>query len=75
MVMCRDAAEMVTDYLEKSLRPRDWLGLRWHLHRCDMCRNYYAQMRATIALLADAPVPPPTPEVEAAAMAARPPAP
>lgn len=72
MLVCRDAAELVTDYLERTLPPRAWLGVRWHLFRCDMCRNYYAQMRATVALLGNTPAEAPPAGTEARLLATLP---
>lgn len=48
-------AELVTDYLDGTL---PWYR-RWsawmHLRACQACRNYFDQMRRTIALLRGAP--------------------
>ena len=52
MPTCRDMSELVTDYLERALPLRTWLGARWHLFLCPACRRYYEQMRQTIRLLA-----------------------
>jgi predicted anti-sigma-YlaC factor YlaD len=57
-------SELVTDYLERRLPLTGWLGVRWHLLQCDACRHYFAQMRQTIRLLAEAAFPPPRTEVE-----------
>lgn len=64
MPTCRDASELVTDYLEGALPLRGWLGLRWHLVQCRSCRRYVAQMRQTIQLLATATFPPPAQATE-----------
>lgn len=62
---CREMSELVTDYLERTLPPRDWLGARWHLFLCPACRRYYEQMRRTIRLLGGRRLPPPDPATEA----------
>ena len=64
MPTCRDMSELVTDYLERRLPLRGWLGARWHLLQCDACRHYYDQMRRTIRLLAASTLSPPSAEVE-----------
>jgi anti-sigma factor RsiW len=47
---CRQAVELLTDYLENVL-PRSLRGrLEAHLADCPDCPEYVAQMRATIAL-------------------------
>ena len=64
MPTCRDVSELVTDYLERTLPLRRWVGVRWHLVQCDACRRYIAQMRRTVRLLATNTFPPPAPETE-----------
>lgn len=48
-VVCRQAVELVTDYLEGALSPRDRARLEAHLAVCPHCTEYLAQMRVTIA--------------------------
>jgi predicted anti-sigma-YlaC factor YlaD len=50
-VVCREAVELVTDYLEGGLTRRDRARLERHLTECPHCREYLDQMRATIAVL------------------------
>lgn len=50
-VVCREAVELVTDYLEGALPARERARLERHLAGCPHCHEYFAQMRATIALL------------------------
>ena len=50
-VVCREAVEMVTDYLEGALAPRDHARLEAHLADCPHCREYLAQIRQTIAAM------------------------
>lgn len=66
---CREMSELVTDYLERALTLRDWLGARGHLLLCPACRRYYEQMRQTIRLLAGGRLPPPDPAAEAGLLA------
>ena len=47
---CKDLVEVITDYLEGALSPRDKLRFEEHLAVCEGCRNYLEQMRATIRL-------------------------
>jgi anti-sigma factor RsiW len=49
-LVCRQVAEMVTDYLEGFLSPRDQERLEAHLASCPHCTEYLAQMRETIRL-------------------------
>lgn len=62
MPTCRDVAELATDFTERALPLRDWLGMRFHLSRCQDCRNYMEQLRKTVALLRDRSLPGPDPE-------------
>ena len=48
-LVCRDAVELVSDYLDGTLSRRDRRRLEKHLAACDACTAYLAQMRATIA--------------------------
>lgn len=45
---CQELVELVTDYLEGTLRGRDRSRLEAHLSGCDGCTEYLAQMRRTI---------------------------
>jgi anti-sigma factor RsiW len=57
-------SELATDYLERRLPVTGWLGVRWHLLRCEPCRRYVAQMRQTVRLLAATAFPPPAADTE-----------
>jgi len=46
----RQAVEMVTDYLEGTLRARARRRFDDHLASCPHCTEYLAQMRETISL-------------------------
>ncbi len=49
-LVCRQAVELVTDYLEGRLGRADRRRLERHLADCPHCTEYLAQMRATVAL-------------------------
>jgi len=49
-LVCRQAVELVTDYLEDALDRRGRRRFEKHLAGCPHCTEYLAQMRATIAL-------------------------
>jgi anti-sigma factor RsiW len=49
-MVCQQAVELVTDYLEGALRRSDRRRFEWHLARCSHCVEYLAQIRATIAI-------------------------
>jgi anti-sigma factor RsiW len=50
-LVCRDAVELVTDYLEGALAQRDRARFESHLAGCPHCRAYLAQIRATLDAL------------------------
>ena len=49
-LVCQQAVELVTDYLEDSLSRGDRRRFESHLAGCPHCTEYLAQMRATITL-------------------------
>jgi anti-sigma factor RsiW len=49
-LVCQQAVELVTDYLEEALSRADRRRFEKHLAGCPHCTEYFAQMRATIAL-------------------------
>ena len=49
-LLCRQAVELVTDYLEGSLSRRARKRFEAHLASCPHCTEYLAQLRVTIAL-------------------------
>ncbi|WP_447977476.1 zf-HC2 domain-containing protein [Candidatus Nitrospira bockiana] len=60
---CKEFVDMVTDYLDGTMR---WPArLRFHLHLglCLGCRNYLQQMRHSIRTLGALPPQPPPPTV------------
>jgi anti-sigma factor RsiW len=48
-LVCRDAVELVSDYLDGTLSRRDRRRLEKHLAACDACTAYLEQVRATVA--------------------------
>lgn len=48
-VVCQQAVELVTDYLEGALPRAERARFEKHLGACPHCREYLAQMRVTIA--------------------------
>jgi anti-sigma factor RsiW len=48
--VCRQAVELVTDYLESALSRRDRRRFEAHLRACPNCTAYLEQIRITIAL-------------------------
>jgi anti-sigma factor RsiW len=49
-LVCQQAVELVTDYLEGALGRSARRRFEAHLAGCPHCTEYLAQMRATIAL-------------------------
>ena len=49
-IVCQQAVELVTDYLEGRLSRRDRRRFEAHLVGCPHCTEYLAQMWATIEL-------------------------
>jgi anti-sigma factor RsiW len=49
-ISCQEIVELVTDYLERRLRPGDRKRVEKHLRGCDGCSAYLEQARATIRL-------------------------
>ena len=53
-LVCRQAVDLMTDYLEGALGERDRARLEAHLSDCPHCREYLAQLRVTIDALGQA---------------------
>jgi anti-sigma factor RsiW len=49
-IVCQQAVELVTDYLEGVLSRRDRRRLEAHLRACPNCSTYLTQIRMTIRL-------------------------
>ena len=47
-IVCQEAVELMSDYLDGSLSRRRRRRLERHLRACDACSAYLEQMRATI---------------------------
>jgi anti-sigma factor RsiW len=47
-IVCRQAVELVTDYLEGTLSRRDRRRFEAHLRACRDCAGYLEQIRTTI---------------------------
>lgn len=52
---CRELVELVTDYLEGRLSPRDRARFEAHIAECEYCEAYLEQMRQTIRVLGRLP--------------------
>lgn len=50
-VVCQQAVELVTDYLDGALSRAERARFEKHLAACPHCREYLAQMRITIAAM------------------------
>jgi anti-sigma factor RsiW len=49
-LVCQQAVELVTDYLEGTLSRRDRRRFEAHLEKCPNCSAYLEQIRTTIRL-------------------------
>jgi len=47
---CREMVELVTEYLEGAMSPREMAIFEAHLSVCPGCTAYFEQMRQTIKL-------------------------
>jgi hypothetical protein len=45
MLVCKEAARLISDACQRPLRWRERVALRVHLLACDACRNFRRQMR------------------------------
>jgi len=50
-IACRQAVELMSDYLDGRLEDRDRIRLERHFGDCPHCVEYLAQLRATIDAL------------------------
>jgi anti-sigma factor RsiW len=50
-IVCQQAVELVTDYLEGALPRRDRRRFERHLRACPNCTAYVEQIRITIVLM------------------------
>ena len=49
-LVCQQAIELLTDYLDGSLSRRQRIRLERHLRGCPNCSNYLEQIRLTVRL-------------------------
>jgi predicted anti-sigma-YlaC factor YlaD len=49
-LVCQQAVELVTDYLDGALSRRDRRRFEAHLRNCPNCSAYFEQIRTTIRL-------------------------
>jgi predicted anti-sigma-YlaC factor YlaD len=61
-IVCREFAELATDYLEGAVPEDDLELVEAHLAMCDWCRDYLQQIETTAAALAETA--PPAPPAE-----------
>jgi anti-sigma factor RsiW len=61
-IVCQQAVELVTDYLEGALSRRERRRLERHLRACPNCTAYLEQIRITVALAGAVEVDDLTPE-------------
>ena len=47
---CQELVELVTDYLEGALPPREHARFEAHLTACEGCARHVEQLRTTIAV-------------------------
>ena len=52
-IACVELVELVTDYFEGALSPRDRRRFEGHLRACDGCGLYVEQLRETLAMLGE----------------------
>lgn len=50
-LVCQEVVELVTDYLEGTMPPRERARFESHIADCPNCRRYLAQMRTTLDVL------------------------
>lgn len=51
MLMCRDLAEMASDYIDGELSGRRELSIKIHLMMCKDCRAFIGNLRSSVNLL------------------------
>jgi anti-sigma factor RsiW len=50
-VVCQEAVQLFTDYLDDALSTKERSRLESHLATCPPCRRYLDQLRSTVATL------------------------
>jgi predicted anti-sigma-YlaC factor YlaD len=61
-IVCREFAELATDYLDGAVPDADLEVVEEHLAMCDWCRDYLHQIETTSAVVAEAEAPGPPEE-------------
>ena len=51
MLMCRDLAEIASDYIDGELGARQTLSVKMHLMMCQHCRTFIGNLRASTELM------------------------
>ena len=51
MLMCRDLAEIASDYIDGELNGRQNLSVKMHLMMCKDCRTFIGNLRTSSALM------------------------
>jgi anti-sigma factor RsiW len=51
MLTCKDTIELLSDYLDGDLPPRERLSLEAHLSACTACVEYIESLRATQSMV------------------------
>jgi predicted anti-sigma-YlaC factor YlaD len=51
MLMCRDLADIASDYIDGELTNRQTLSVKMHLMMCKHCRTFIGNLRASTDLL------------------------
>jgi anti-sigma factor RsiW len=69
-LVCREFVELVSDYLEGTLPPRQRARMDAHLAECDGCSGYLEDMRRLVGSLHATPEPPPDGETRDALLRA-----
>ena len=69
-IVCREFAELATDYLDGALPDATLELVEEHLAMCDWCRDYLGQIEATSAAVAHTPAAAPAPDALQALVAA-----
>jgi predicted anti-sigma-YlaC factor YlaD len=64
-IVCQDAVELVTDYLEGALTRRQRRRFESHVRHCPNCAAYFEQIRLTIELTGTVEAEDLTPEAQA----------
>jgi anti-sigma factor RsiW len=67
---CRELVELVTEYFEGTLSPRERGRFEEHIMSCPPCRAHLEHMRQTIRLLGSIPEETVPPDAEEALVAA-----